>query len=161
MQARNQAMRQQGFTLLEVVIAMALVGTGIALALTAVSGGTRLEAKMLEQEAAIRLARAKLDEVLSRPAQFSLAADDGVQRFAGTEFGYRLQARKMPLLSEALQVRLGGEAGSMEEVTIEVFWGAKAQQQSYRLVTYRNSPDGTPGSGSSEGTTPAPRRPVP
>ena len=151
-------MQQRGFTLLEVVIAMVLVGTGIALALTAVSSGTKLEAKMAEQEAAIRLARAKLDEALQQPTQLALAADDGEQHFAGTEFGYRLQARKMPLLGEALQARLGAQAGWMEEVSIEVFWGPKNQQQSYRLVTYRQSLDGT-SSGPTE-LAPATQRPA-
>lgn len=136
-------MHQRGFTLLEVLIAMVLVGTGIALAFTAVSSGTKLEAKMKEQEAAIRLARAKLDEALLHPAHFGLAADDGEQNFAGKEFGYRLQARKMPLLSEALQTRLSTQAGWVEEVSIEVFWGPKNLQQSYRLVTYRQSLSGT------------------
>lgn len=135
-------MQQRGFTLLEVMIAMVLVGTGIALAFTAVSSGTRLEAKMREQEAAVRLARAKLDEVLLNPADFSLSAEDGTQRYAGADFGYRVKARRLPLVGEALRARLGGQAGWMEEVSIEVFWGPENQQQSYRLVTYRKAQDG-------------------
>ena len=128
---------QAGFTLLEVVVAMVIVGSGIALALTAISGSARLESRMAEQQAAMHLARAKLDEVLQDAEVFELASDAGESHFAGTDFGYRVQARPISLVPAALQSRLPAGAGQAEEVAIEVFWGPKPAVQSYRLVTYR------------------------
>ena len=116
---------------------MVIVGTGIALALTAVSGSVRLEARMIEQQAAMQLARSKLDEVLQNAESFEIAQDEQESHFAGTNFGYRVQLRPIALVSATQQSRLPPGTGQMEEVSIEVFWGSKPTTQSYRLTTYR------------------------
>ena len=79
-----QASSQRGFTLLEVLVAMALIGFGLAVAFTAVSGTARLDEKMSGHFAAMALARSKLDETLASP-KFAVANDLGEDRFAATE----------------------------------------------------------------------------
>lgn len=128
--------RQQGFTLLEVLVAMVLLGSGLAIAFTAISGSTQLEAKSTAHAAAMALAQAKLDEVLSHP-DYLLAADAGEERFAGIDLGYRVQIRPVPLLEPRQQAKLTGFTQKLQTVEIEVFWGPKTAPQSYRLVTYR------------------------
>ena len=54
--AHIQASSQRGFTLLEVLVAMALIGFGLAVAFTAVSGTARLDEKMSGHFAAMALA---------------------------------------------------------------------------------------------------------
>ena len=130
---------QQGFTLLEVLVAMVLLGAGLAIAFTAISGSTRLEAKASAHAAAMALAQAKLDEVLSHP-DYLLAADAGEERFAGIDLGYRIQVRPVPLLEPAQQALLTEFKSVLHSVEIEVFWGPKAAPQSYRLSTYRLDP---------------------
>ena len=151
--------RQAGFTLLEVVVAMAIVGTGIAMALTAVSGSARLESKMAEQQAAMDLARAKLDEILQNADGFALAGDDGDIHFAGTDFGYRVQSRTIPLLPTAQLSRLPPWVGQAEEVSIEVFWGPTDAKQNYRLATYRKVARPPSASEPMAGSAPAPHSP--
>jgi prepilin-type N-terminal cleavage/methylation domain-containing protein len=137
--ARPVCQRQQGFTLLEVLVAMVLLGSGLAIAFTAISGSTRLEAKSTAHAAAMALAQAKLDEVLNHP-DYVLAADAGEERFAGIDLGYRIQVRPVPLLEPAQQAALTEFKSVLHSVEIEVFWGPKAAPQSYRLATYRLDP---------------------
>ena len=61
---RRPARLHQGFTLLEVLVAMTLIGLGLAVAFTAISGTAHLDGKMAAHQAAMTLARSKLDEAL-------------------------------------------------------------------------------------------------
>lgn len=147
--------RQRGFTLLEVLVAMTLVGVGLALAFTTISGSARTEDRLAVHTAALQLARAKLDEALAQP-DFQLAADPGEEHYAGQEFGYRLRQTPVQLLSEAQRARLPKFQQQLEHIEIEVFWGPKDSQQSYRLSTLRAiAPPAAPGG------APAPGQPSP
>jgi len=146
---KNHRRLQQGFTLLEVLVAMVLLGAGLAIAFTAISGSTKLDSKASGHAAAMALARAKLDEVLKHP-DYVLALDAGEERFAGIDLGYRVQIRPVPLLEPRQMARLTGLTQKLQEVEIEVFWGPKGAAQSYRLSTYRL-----------DVATPAPASPTP
>lgn len=126
----------RGFTLLEVLVAIVLVGTGIAAGFTAMSGNTRMEEKMAAQDAAAILARAKLDEAMSSP-DFVIAKELSEDRYAGTDFGYRLQLQQIPILTAAQQERIPSFKRQLERISIEVFWGPKEAKQSYTLSNYR------------------------
>ena len=133
---------QQGFTLLEVLVAMTLIGVGLAVAFTAVSGSARLDEKMAGHAAAMTLARSKLDEALANPA-FVLANDSGEDRYAGTDFGYRIQLRPESVLQSEQQNQIHTFKQKLERIDIEVFWGPKSAQQSYTLTSYRIAPSET------------------
>lgn len=130
---------QRGFTLLEVLVAMVLIGFGLAIAFTAISGTARLDDKITGHTAAMALAQAKLDEALSSPT-FSVADDAVDQGYAGTDFGYRIHLRPVEVLTRAQQERIPGFRQKLEEVEVEVFWGPKGSQQVYRLSSYRLAP---------------------
>lgn len=115
---------------------MTLVGLGLAMAFTAVSASNRLDEKMTVHQAALDMARAKLDEALSQP-DFQLAADPGEDRAAGQHFGYRVRLTPVDVLSPAQQQALPSLRRKLERIDIEVFWGPKDALQSYSLVAYR------------------------
>lgn len=127
-----------GFTLLEVLVAMTLIGLGLAVAFTVVSASTRLDGRMAGHQAAMTLARAKLDEVLAQPG-FAVAQDAGEDRYAGTDFGYRIKLSPLEVMTPAQRQALPPLPQRLERVEIEVFWGPRDAMQSYRLVTYRVS----------------------
>lgn len=128
--------RARGFTLLEVLVAMTLVGIGLALAFTAVSGSARTEDKLAMHAAAMQLARSKLDETLANP-DFRVADEPGQERYAGQDFGYRIRLTPVQLLTERQRQKLPAFQQTLERIDIEVFWGPKGLQQSYQLATLR------------------------
>ena len=134
------SMRQRGFTLLEVLVALAILGAGAAMAYAAMGAGVRLNARALTHEAALRLAQAKLDEVLAHP-EFALADDDRSDEYAGQSFGFRLSARPAawmaPRTFEQVREHLNFD---LEEVRVEVYWGDGAQRQSHEVRTLRYRP---------------------
>ena len=134
---------QRGFTLLEILVAMTLVGFGLAVAFTAVSGTARLEEKMAGHSAAVALARSKLDEALASPS-FALAHDHGEDHYAGTDFGYRIRLHPVSILSPEQQQQIRTFNRKLERLDVEVFWGAKDAPQSYSLSSYRIAPTESP-----------------
>lgn len=124
---------QRGFTLLEVLVAMALIGIGFSSAFVAISGTNRLTEKSAGYENAMTLARSKLDEVLSTP-HYLLTEDEEEMRYAGYLFGYRIKVRPVDLpLPEGIEK--SALPFLLENVTIDVFWGPSGSQQSYSLST--------------------------
>lgn len=149
---RALARGARGFTLLEVLVAMTLLGIGLALAFTAVSGSARTEDKLALHAAALQLARSKLDEALANP-DFQVADGPGQEHYAGQDFGYRIRLTPVELLTEPQRQKLPAFQQTLERIDIEVFWGPKGLQQSYQLATLRapspppaapNAPPGAP-----------------
>ncbi len=149
---------QRGFTLLEVLVAMVLIGFGLAIAFTAISGTARLDDKITGHTAAMALAQAKLDEALASPT-FSVADDAVDQGYAGTDFGYRIHLRPFDVLTRAQQERIPNFRQKLEEVEVEVFWGPKGSQQVYRLSSYRLAPP-PPGERAGGGAAPTSSTPL-
>lgn len=137
---------ERGFTLLEVLVAMALIGIGFATAFVALSGARRLSEKVAAHEVAMQIARAKLDEILHAKGN-TLIDDIGGNKeliYAGQSFGYQVKIRPVA-------VPLAGSTDDplVEDVGIEVFWGdkdakgsnaSKEKQHSYQLATMRMTP---------------------
>ena len=129
----------QGFTLLEVLVAMTLIGLGLAVAFTAISGTAHLDGKMAAHQAAMTLARSKLNEALAHP-DFKLAPDAGEDHYAGMDFGYRIALRPMEWLTPAQRERIPAFQQKLERIEIEVFWGPENAKQSYTLSSFRIAP---------------------
>jgi len=87
---------QAGFTLLEVVVAIAVVGAGFAAGLAAMSGSLRLMRSAGEYEQAMLLARAAMTEALAYPD--ADIVDDGERDvYQGVEYAYRVEFRPVRL----------------------------------------------------------------
>jgi prepilin-type N-terminal cleavage/methylation domain-containing protein len=149
---------QRGFTLLEVLVAMVVAGVGFAMAFAAMSGATRLSHKALLHEAATRLAQTKLEEVLASPG-YDLVSDTPQDHYAGEDFGYKVQVRPVTF-SNAGPTAPSQWPFSLDQVSIDVYWGPEKAPQRYSLVTYRYSDrpsnaSAEPGRGQSQASMPA------
>lgn len=136
---RSANVSQYGFTLLEVLVALVLLGIGMGMGYTAISGSTRLDGKMTAHTAAVALARAKLDEALANPL-FALANEKKEGRYAGIDFGYRAVLSPLAVLEPDKKLLIPGFKSELEQIDIEVFWGPKEAPQSYKLTSYRVAP---------------------
>ena len=129
--------KQHGFTLLEVLVAMTLIGVGFSAAFVAISGTRRLSEKSLAHESARILARAKLDEFLSSKVN-ALTDDRKEDRYAGQLYGYQIKVRPVAIpLPDGLDKN--ALPFLLEDVSIDVYWGPKGEQQSYQLAAVRLS----------------------
>lgn len=134
---------QRGFTLLEVLVAMALIGIGFATAFVALSGSRRLAEKVSAHEVAMQIARAKLDEILHSKGNTLIEDKEGTKEliYAGQSFGYQVKIRPV-----AVPLAATPDEALVEDVGIEVFWGdkdaknSKEKQHSYQLATMRMTP---------------------
>ena len=122
-----------GFTLLEVLVALALIGIGFSATFGVVSGVHKLEDRASAQNVAMLFARATLDEFIETGATDDSDAP-GDARFGGHEFSYRLTSKPFKIASLNGSVRDEFPA-KLDQVDIEVFWGGIGVRQSYRLVT--------------------------
>lgn len=127
---------QRGFTLLEVMVALVLVGVGFTLSLSAMSGSLKLARKATEHENAMFLAKARLDEIVQYP-DYTFADQPEVQVYGNTEYSYKIEFRPVPGFDERSndKVKLPFK---LEEISINVYWG-KDGEQSYTLTTYKMS----------------------
>lgn len=132
---RSAPVRERGFTLLEIVVAMVLLGLGLALAFSAISGSLSLSQRAFEHEAAMMLARARLDEVAASPQDD--VVDEGTEDvYGGVRYAYKIEVRPVVLLPPSLRSRVP-LGFALDEITITVFWGEESRQRSFSLSRYR------------------------
>ena len=127
---------QAGFTLLEVVVAIAVVGAGFAAGLAAMSGSLRLMRSAGEYEQAMLLARAAMTEALAYPD--ADIVDDGERDvYQGVEYAYRVEFRPVRLTTSAQSAgSVAAARAPLEQIAVDVYWG---EGRNYRLVTYRRT----------------------
>ncbi len=115
---------KMGFTLLEVMVAMAIVGLGIVTLLEIFSSGLRLGTKSSERTEAILYGRQVMDDALIRP-DVRRGREDG-----SFENRYRWVLRTDPVREESvLELSSGWE---LVQVTLEM--GNLVQMKTLRLV---------------------------
>ena len=125
---------QAGFTLIEVVVAVAVVGAGLAVGLAAMSGSLRLLRSASEYEQAMLLARSAMTEALAYP-DYELIADREREIYQGVEYGYRVEFRPVRLVSDD-EARVAPPQVSLQQISVDVSWG-EDRLRNYRLVSYR------------------------
>ncbi|MCL2829512.1 MAG: type II secretion system GspH family protein [Betaproteobacteria bacterium] len=133
---------QSGFTLMEVVVAMMLVGIGFAMALSAMSGSLRLSQRALEYDNAMLLANSKLDEILASPTYDVVeeTSSDTPDVYGGVAYSYRIEINPVPILTREQRKLLKSEM-TLNEIHIVVHWGGNEETVSrvYELTAYRLS----------------------
>lgn len=131
-----------GFTLIEVVVAITVLGVSYAAMLGAFSGSLKLLRQASEYQNAILLARSKLDET-AIDTSLEIADQEAEETYGGVTYAYKIEIRDVPVVEEVLKesVKLPVK---LEEIAVEVFWGKVGKEKSYKLVTYKLSPNNLP-----------------
>lgn len=118
---RSRADRRAGFTLVEVLASLALVGAIVPVAMAAVSLAMNLGTAAQQRTEAATLAHSRLAE--------SLATEDWMEGGAEGDFG-----EDWSRYAWALSVDDWGEVG-VSELTVTVTWTARGAEQKVALST--------------------------
>jgi prepilin-type N-terminal cleavage/methylation domain-containing protein len=130
--------RSRGFTLIEVVVAITLIGLVYTLILSAMSGSLKLVRQASELENAILLARSKLDEA-GIDSSMDIADEDREEKYGGVTYAYKIEIRDLPFIEPQLAERIRLPF-KLEEITVEVYWGEKGRERHYRLTSIKMKP---------------------
>ena len=128
----------RGFTLIEVAIALAIVGIGVTTVLQLFSGGLRMEYSATTRAKAVLYARALFDDVMAR-SEILPTADQG--RFTD---GYHYE-RRIRLAPETTDQTSDLDVQSelaMYEIEVTVLWPSAdpRREGTYTLKTLRVAP---------------------
>jgi prepilin-type N-terminal cleavage/methylation domain-containing protein len=140
--------RSHGFTLLEVVVAITLLGLGLTAALELLGLGLRAGQASGDSTRAVILARRALDAVTLRPL--------GPGSDVGAEGRYRWTAEVAPH-GETAEGRV--EPVSLYRVRVRVTWPGRNGERAFELVTLRAAADPgavVPGPAVAGGSVPGP-----
>ncbi len=121
-----------GFTLIEVVVAMAILGVALTVIIELFSGGLRLARTSAEYTKAINYARIKMEEIAVKQTM-----EEGIQEgeFDNT-FRWQVETKKMDVLpiEKGVDFRPPTE---LFQVKVNVLWKSGSKERSTRLETYR------------------------
>ena len=121
----RQSAIPQGFTLLEVVVAIALMGAVLVVALELLAAGLRSAKSAGDYTQAVLMARLKLDELALQEPQ-PMSADGSVGE------AYRWTAEVSPEEQE-----VEGAAVRLFRMRVKVSWGGNSGEKGVELVTLR------------------------
>lgn len=122
---------QDGFTLIEVLVALAIAGVAFTLAFQIFSGASFLAAADLRQDDAVNV----LDSELARVGR-DVPLVDGTVHGVTTE-GYSWQ---IDIMAQGQEEQLAVEREALKQVTVTVVWFVRRQQHYAHLVTLRLAP---------------------
>jgi general secretion pathway protein I len=135
---KARSVKQDGFTLLEVLVATVVMAIAVAGLMSAISSSLRNAARLTDHDRAALLGRQKMDELLVA---------------TGLEKGVAFQGTWGPEVTDGMQIgwiaRLtpfeippGARAPGMpfiERVELEIWWMNGAQRRSFRVDGFRRS----------------------
>lgn len=128
-----QARTQQGFTLLEVLVAFLLASTILAVILSGFSTGLSGLSRVNKTAQAALVAQSRLAEV---GVVVPLAEGEYEGHTEDNQVAYRWQVRVVPFIwgySDALQE----QGREMYKVEVDVFWPAPLGEHQYQLASLR------------------------
>ena len=130
-----------GFTLLEVMVALAVLAVGIVAVLELFGGGLRLTAKSSRRTQAVVYAQNVMDRLL---AQSTLDdGDDGGQFPGGFSWHAQVYEIRPDDEASALQQKSQNQTEffHLKQINVEVYWSEGVGEQSYALRSLRTIPD--------------------
>lgn len=130
----NYYRHHTGFTLIEVLVAIALLAIAGGVLLATQGSGSRLARKALERETAVWLAQARLTEAAAYPDR-APPEDTQAERFAGIDYETRIEYRYISPVPE-VEVSSLPEHLRLIELRAIVRWG-ETQTDLVQLTTYR------------------------
>ncbi|MBI2349928.1 MAG: prepilin-type N-terminal cleavage/methylation domain-containing protein [Deltaproteobacteria bacterium] len=120
---------ENGFTLLEVVVAMAIVGLGVVTVIEIFSLGLRLVARSSERASAITYGRQVMDEVLIRRG----VQEGGEEGSFGEKHRWRLQVKPLKVESKLLS----STAWELNEITLQMRYQDGEREKQVEMRTLR------------------------
>jgi general secretion pathway protein I len=130
--SRSNAFPTTGFTLIEVLVAMAILGIGLTVIIELFSGGLRLARTSMEYTKAVTYARMKLEEIGGKNR-----IEEGIEEgeFEGT-FRWQVETKRVDLVP--------GDHGpdfrpptELFQVKINVLWKSGLRERMTSLETYK------------------------
>ena len=128
-----------GFTLLEIAVALAILGIGVVTTLQIFSGSLRLQDRATRQSRAVLHARATMDALLFQPE----ITDHSEERTTADGYVTHILVRHAEPLEGAPEL---GDAEELPEVTlrylqVDVVWQDGLGQKSYTVTSLRSAPE--------------------
>jgi general secretion pathway protein I len=119
----------RGFTLLEVVVAMAIVGLGVVALLEIFSSGLQLGARSRDRTEAVAYGRQVMDQFLARRT----LAEGTEQGTVGESNRWQLQVQPVRPVEELTL----GNNWELKEITLEIFVPESGRERRIELRTLR------------------------
>jgi general secretion pathway protein I len=121
-----------GFTLIEVLVAVAILGVGLTVIIELFSGGLRLGRASEEYTQAVNYARTKLEETAIKPV-----LEEGIEEGSFNDtFRWQVDVKKVNLLPVEDKQDFKPPA-QFFQVQIDVIWKSGAKERSTRIESYR------------------------
>jgi general secretion pathway protein I len=129
---------QRGFTLLEILVATAIMGLAVAGVMSGLAAATRNAARITEYDRAAMLAQIKMDELIAddhAPRNQQLMGLFPPQASGGVQAGW--QATVAPFESRSKAPRAGEQV--VDRIALEIWWMDGATRRSYTLEGFRKA----------------------
>lgn len=129
----NSRIGRRGFTLIEIVVAMAILGIGLVMIVELFGGGLRLGRTSAEYTQAVSYARMKLEEV-----SLAQSLDEGLQEGEfDRDFRWRVEVKKVDLIpARGIETDYRPPV-DLYQVRIDVLWKSGSRERSAGLESYR------------------------
>ena len=123
----------KGFTLIEVVVALAILGVGLTVIIELFSGGLRLGRVSMEYTKAVNYARMKMEETMAKPA-----VEAGTQEGESDDkiFRWQIGVKKVDLLSIDKSIDYKPPV-ELFQVKIDVFWKSGGKEKSMSVESLK------------------------
>ncbi len=125
--------RKRGFTLLEVVISLAILGAGLMVIIELFAGGLRLGRASEEYTKATQYARMKMEELALKPP-----AAEGIEEgeFDGP-FRWKMEIRRVDLLPFEKEADFKPPV-ELLHIKVDVIWKSGLKERSMSVESYRS-----------------------
>jgi general secretion pathway protein I len=130
---RPSTISDKGFTLIEVVVALAILGVGLMVIIELFSGGLRLGRASMEYTKAVNYARVKMEETMVKPA-----IEEGTQEGESDDkiFRWQMGVKKVDLLSIDKSIDYKPPV-ELFQVKIDVFWKSGSKEKSTHIESLK------------------------
>jgi general secretion pathway protein I len=131
--SRTNSFSTAGFTLIEVVIALAILGIGLTVIIELFSGGLRLARTSEEYTKAMNFARMKLEEITSQQ-KIEEGSDEG--ECDDDTFRWKVNIMKTDLLAIENDSEFKPPI-ELFQIIVDILWQSGSKERSARIESYK------------------------